>query len=200
MGENRKPEGELSAFAIANSAASHAEIDDLDRQILSVLAVNARSSARAIARALGVSASMVLERIARLEKRKVILGYRVEVDPAAAGYGMMVFIAAQIRGEQDIDDVFEALSRIDEVQVVNVVTGTFDILITVLLKDMSEFQDVVLKKIRVLPGFLRSESMIGVRHMRRIGGRFAFVWTADSPGIRDALKQDDDAEEESQCT
>lgn len=52
--------------------------DDLDLRILDVLARDARTSFRAIARALGISTPTVAQRVKRMEGAGVIRGYRVE--------------------------------------------------------------------------------------------------------------------------
>lgn len=168
------------SFAVTRGFERQADIDDLDRKVLSALSKNARTSARAIARELGVSPTLVLDRIDRLEKSKFILGYRVEVDPAAAGYGVTATIGIELRGDTNIDEALKFLMEIREVQVAVVVASQYDLLVSVSTKDMHQYTEVVLNKIRKIPGFVRSESMIGLVHMRRIGGRFSFVWTGDN--------------------
>jgi Lrp/AsnC family transcriptional regulator for asnA, asnC and gidA len=170
------------SFALTRGFERQADIDELDRKVLSVLSKNARASARAIARELEVSPTLVLDRIQRLEQSKFILGYRVEVDPAAAGYGVTATIGIKLHGDADIDEALEYLMGIREVQVAVVVASHYDLLVSVSAKDMKQYTEVVLNKIRRIPGFMRSESMIGLVHMRRIGGRFSFVWTGENDG------------------
>lgn len=172
-----KPKG---AFAITRGFEQQADIDELDRKVLSVLSKNARMSARAIARELEVSPTLVLDRIQRLEQSNFILGYRVEVDPAAAGYGVTATIGIELAGDADIDEALKYLMEIQEVQVAVVVASHYDLLVSVSTRDMQQYTEVVLNRIRRIPGFVRSESMIGLVHMRRIGGRFSFVWTGEN--------------------
>lgn len=49
--------------------------DALDRQLIALLQMNARMPTAEIARRLGVARSTVHERIARLERERVIAGY-----------------------------------------------------------------------------------------------------------------------------
>lgn len=179
-GKKAKKATPKGSFAITRGFERQADIDDLDRKILSVLSRNARTSARAIARELEVSPTLVLDRIERLEKSKFILGYRVEVDPAAAGYGVTATIGIELRGDADLDEALKFLMDIREVQVVVVVASHYDLLVSVSTRDMQQYTEVVLNRIRRIPGFVRSESMIGLVHMRRIGGRFSFVWTGEN--------------------
>ena len=62
-----------------------AELDDLDRQIIDVLREDARLSARAGARRLGVAAGTIGQRVARLEDSGVIRGYTVVIEEALVG-------------------------------------------------------------------------------------------------------------------
>ncbi len=54
-----------------------AEVDELDLALLRALAVDARQSQRALARAIEMSPPAVADRLARLERTGAIRGYRV---------------------------------------------------------------------------------------------------------------------------
>ena len=58
-------------------------LDDIDRKILDTMAYSARISNAALAKVVGLSESATLERVRRLEKSGVILGYSTRIDPAA---------------------------------------------------------------------------------------------------------------------
>lgn len=170
---------DIDNFLLSDGTEPAAQLDELDRKILSVLSRNARLSARAISRELGVSATVVLDRMTRLEASNTILGYRVEVSPAAAGFSVGATVGIRLNGDVDIRDAMKYLATLDEVQVVIAVTGRFDLLVSVLTKGLPDLSQITLNKIRAMPGFSSSESMVGLMQMRRVGGRFSFVWTND---------------------
>jgi hypothetical protein len=89
-------------------------------------------------------------------------------------------LGVQLDGKADVEDTMSALVAIPEVQVVHWVTGHFDLIVTLCVDDISRFQRVLLQRIRRIPGFLRSESMISLIHWRRVGGQFAFIWPSPS--------------------
>jgi Lrp/AsnC family leucine-responsive transcriptional regulator len=64
----------------------------VNRQILALLADDARMSTSDLARRVGMSAPSVRERVARLERAGVILGYRLDVDPAAVGLPVAAWV------------------------------------------------------------------------------------------------------------
>lgn len=66
--------------------------DAIDREILDFLLSDARASAAAIAREVGLSAPSVAERIRRLEEAGVIQGYSARLNPAALGAPVTAWI------------------------------------------------------------------------------------------------------------
>ena len=67
-------------------------IDDVDRQIISLLQDDARLSNAALAEAVGLTVSTVYERVKKLEKKGIIKGYVAQVDAEALGKPIMAFI------------------------------------------------------------------------------------------------------------
>ena len=61
------------------------DLDDLDRQVLRLLARDGRRSYTDLAKDTGLSTSAVHQRVRRLEQRGAITGYRAVLDPIVAG-------------------------------------------------------------------------------------------------------------------
>ena len=61
-------------------------LDPTNLRLLAELQSDARLSQAELGRRVGLSAPAVAERLARLERERVITGYRAEVDPGALGY------------------------------------------------------------------------------------------------------------------
>src|SRR4029078_1365118 len=98
-------------------------IDDTDRQILTILQQNARTSNAQIAREIGMAPSAILERIRKLETSGVIRGYEARIDPEAVGLGLLAFVFV---GSNDVVGevtTAEILSQIPEVQEVHHIAG-----------------------------------------------------------------------------
>ena len=102
---------------------SNKTIDSRDRQILAMLQENARLSNAAIARELGMAPSAVLERIRKLERRGVILGYQARIDPKALGLGLTAFTF--VRAEEPVGsiDSGQYLAELPEVMEVHHCAG-----------------------------------------------------------------------------
>ncbi len=67
-------------------------LDATDRLLLEALMRDARMSLKALAAYSGLSSPSTAERLRKLEERGVILGYTVEVDPAALGYAFEAIV------------------------------------------------------------------------------------------------------------
>lgn len=98
-------------------------IDDTDRKILSILQENCRTTNADIARQLEMAPSGILERIRKLERRKIIKGYHAHLDGRQVGYGVTAFIF--IRTDERPGEICasECLTEIPEVLEVHHIAG-----------------------------------------------------------------------------
>jgi Lrp/AsnC family transcriptional regulator, leucine-responsive regulatory protein len=98
-------------------------IDDIDRQILSILQQNARTSNAEIARQIEMAPSAVLERIRRLEAKGVIQGYEARINPEALGLDLLSFVFVRSRDFEAETRTVELLAQIPEVQEAHHIAG-----------------------------------------------------------------------------
>ena len=163
-------------------AVSIFPLDLVDRRILSYLGDNARMSARSVARAMDVSAGLVIERIKRLEERGVIKGYRVEVNHEVAGFGVNAFAFVQVNAQQNIDEALDFCMTIPEMEVANWLSGEYQLLLTIRARDYAHLQELLLGRIRKIPGITHITTPLALAHRRRVGGQFAFTWKDNTSG------------------
>ena len=98
-------------------------INDLDRQILTILQKSARTSNAEIARQIGLAPSAVFERIRKLEERGVLRSYGAQVDPRAVGLGLVAFTFVRSNDRPGGVQTAEKLAEIPEVLEVHHVAG-----------------------------------------------------------------------------
>lgn len=163
-----------------NSSIAAKSLEAVDIAILDILSADSRQSARAVARKLGVSAGLVLERIRRMEANKVILGYRVEVNPLLSGHGILGFVLIHLQSTPDPEPALEYLVSLEETASAYLVSGGGDIFVTLRTRDLAHFQETLLK-VHSVPGYFRSETMLSLAQRRRMGSHFAFVWEPTGP-------------------
>jgi DNA-binding Lrp family transcriptional regulator len=139
-------------------------IDDLDRQILRLLAKNARLSFREVAVKLGVSTSTVSARIRRMEESSLIRGYVPDVDPSGLGYELTAIIGVRIvRGK--LLEVQRAVARDDRVFAVYDTTGEWDSILLGRFKGTRDLDNFV-KKVLAMPDVERTNTQVALNTVK----------------------------------
>lgn len=87
-------------------------LDDVDRRLLLALSRDGRQPASALAKQLRLSRQAVAERIRDLERRRVIRGYRADVDPAVLGLSVRAQVRLTLDGSASRAKVKEVLRRL----------------------------------------------------------------------------------------
>jgi Lrp/AsnC family leucine-responsive transcriptional regulator len=110
-------------------------IDDIDKQILSMLQANARVSNAEIARCVEMAPSAVLERIRKLEERGIVREYTARLEPQELGLGLLAFIFVRTKAGTWQENTAERLAELSEVEEVHHITGEDCFLVKVRVKD-----------------------------------------------------------------
>ena len=133
--------------------------DDLDRQIVALLAGNARLPYPAIAGQVGLSATAVKRRIDRLVADGTITAFTVALDPAALGATTEAFVEVYCGDRTSPDVIRECVSRHPEVVEAYTVTGDADALLHLVAADTRHLE-AALERIRQEPEIQRTRSSL----------------------------------------
>jgi DNA-binding Lrp family transcriptional regulator len=136
-------------------------IDELDAQLIGLLAAEPRVGMLEASRRLGVARGTVQARLDRLQARGVITGYGPEIDPVALGHGVTAFVTLEIRQAGGHDEVAGRLALIAEVLEVHTITGAGDMLCRVVARTNADLQRVI-DAIVGVPGVLRTSTVIAL--------------------------------------
>jgi Lrp/AsnC family transcriptional regulator, leucine-responsive regulatory protein len=147
---------------VASPTAEKVEVDDLDLTLLRALADDARLSQRALARAVGMSPPAIADRLARLERIGAIRGYRVDLDWAALGYPVVVYLAVTAGPGMDLSEIIRAIRELPEAQDMSVVTGGLDLLVRLRVRDHTHLRELLLGAIFRIPGVQRTETFLSL--------------------------------------
>jgi Lrp/AsnC family leucine-responsive transcriptional regulator len=137
-------------------------LDDLDLDLLRHLARDARLSHRALSRLLGLSPPAIGERVARLERLGVIQCYTLQLDWAALGHPMTVYLPMTAAAGADLRDIITDLQAMPELDDVEIVTGQWDLIARFHLRDHAHLQEVLLGQIWQIAGVQRVETFLGL--------------------------------------
>ena len=118
------------------------DIDQIDARILRELQQDGRISNAALATRVGLSASACLRRVAALEQRGVIAGYRAVVSPSAMGVGFTAYVTVGLsRHTKAAQKAFEqAMSAAPEVIECHNITGGVEYLLRVEAADLAAYK------------------------------------------------------------
>ncbi|MCU0901317.1 MAG: Lrp/AsnC family transcriptional regulator [Cypionkella sp.] len=135
------------------------------------LSADGTLSAGEVGRQLGLSQPAAWRRIKRLEEAGVLAGRRIDLDRAALGFGVTVFLGVKLatKGRVSLEDFERAVMAIPEVQVVQHVLGLFDYRLRVVARDIADFERVLRRRIMTLPGVGQVEANVLLTEERRPG-------------------------------
>ena len=138
------------------------DLDDTDRAILRALQANATLKASALGRRFGLSQPATWRRIKRLTDAGVIGPRRLDLDLAALGFGVSVFLGVKLalKGRVSLEDFERAVAAIPEVQTVEHVLGLYDYRLRVVARDLPDFERVLRRRIMTLPGVGQLEANV----------------------------------------
>lgn len=125
------------------------QLDDIDKKIIRILQENGRITNLQLSQEVGLSPAPTLERVRKLENSKIIQSYHANIDPLKMGYGMKVLIQISLlRQKGNAMERFQSqILEIPEVVECEQVTGDFDYLLKVLVRDVSELDFIVNSKL-----------------------------------------------------
>lgn len=125
-------------------------MDRKDRDILDILQTDAGLSMAELAERVTLSKTAVWRRVRALEESGVIREQVAVLDPAALGYGLMVF--AMVRTNQHSDAWFTKFERavlsIPEILEFHRMSGDIDYLLRIVARDMRHYDEIYKRLIR----------------------------------------------------
>jgi Lrp/AsnC family transcriptional regulator, regulator for asnA, asnC and gidA len=130
--------------------------DEFDRQIIALLQRDGRLSNVEIARSLGLAEGTVRKRLDRLLSEGIIRIMAV-AEPGPLGLTASVIIGIQTDLGQ-MSEVAQRLAAVPEVHCVNIVTGTYDVMIEAVLPSGEHLLSFLIDKISTIPGVKRTET------------------------------------------
>ena len=138
----------------AETAAAPADLDDIDRQLLRILQADGRITNLALAAAVGLSSASTHERVKRLVRDGVILGFGARLNPNLLEAGMLVFAEVRLADMSNaVNAAFKAAVLLrPEILECHEVAGGFDYLLKTRVPHMGAFRDLVAAVAWNLPG------------------------------------------------
>ena len=143
------------------------EIDNIDREILTYLTIDAKMPYTEIAKKLIVSPGTIHVRIKKLESIGIIKGSTLTVDYTKLGYDLMAFIGIFLSKGSIYNDVIIELNAIPEVIEAHYTTGSYSIFAKIMCRNTKHLRDIINDRVQVINGIIRTETILSLEESIR---------------------------------
>ncbi|BBX74229.1 Lrp/AsnC family transcriptional regulator [Mycobacterium shinjukuense] len=145
-----------------------ADLDDLDRSILSLLHGDARITNSALAEAVGVAPSTCHGRVRRLLELGVIRGFYTDIDPAAVGLPLQAMIAVNLQSNArgKIRSFIQQVRRMRQVMDVYFLAGADDFILHVAARDTEDLRSFVVENLNADADVAGTQTSLIFEHLR----------------------------------
>ncbi len=148
------------------------EISASDERILTILQCDGRISNNQLAERASISESSALRRTRALEQVGVIMGYQAKIDPKQIGYQICAYVLVNLdqRSETDTAAFFESVEHEHRIVECTALTGTSDLLLRVVARDIEDLGDLTMKGILRHPSVKDIASSVVIKVIKPFAG------------------------------
>jgi Lrp/AsnC family transcriptional regulator for asnA, asnC and gidA len=150
-----------------SSAGSPGEppvLDQINKDIVEQLQQDGRRSYATLAKAIGLSEPAVRQRVQKLLDAGVMQIVAV-TDPLMLGFARQAMIG--IRADGDLRAIADQLAALEEIDYVVICTGSFDLLIELVVSDDEQLLDILNDAIRSIPGVRDTEVFVYLKLVKQ---------------------------------
>jgi len=151
---------ELESRTKVDNGTPAPALDPTDRRILAMLQDNAKIPQAEMAKAVGLTAPSVNERVRKLERAGYIRGYVALLNERKLGHDITAFVEVFIEHPKFEAGFIEAVSTLDEVLECHHITGEFSLLLKVKVADMAAFRRLLIEKLNTVRGVRQTRTLI----------------------------------------
>jgi DNA-binding Lrp family transcriptional regulator len=143
-------------------------MDRIDFEIIKLLQNNGRISNKSLAAKVGLAPSSNIERVKQLHENGVINGIHADIHPRSLGIGVeaMYFIGLSIHSRELVENFKKEIELMPEVRSIYLVSGQFDFLVHVAVKDTDHLRNLALDAFTIRSEVTRIETVLIFDHTR----------------------------------
>mgnify|MGYP001189256387 FL=1 len=147
---------------------SEMKLDSTDKKILNYLQQDCKQTNKQLSLKLNLSVTAVYERIKKLEREKVITQNVSILDKEKVGLGFVVFCQIKLaQHSKEYLTMFEAeVKKFEEVVECFHVSGEYDYLLKVLVKDMVHFRSFMVTKLTTIKHIGSTQSSFNISEVK----------------------------------
>ncbi|MCV9387729.1 Lrp/AsnC family transcriptional regulator [Reichenbachiella ulvae] len=141
-------------------AVDKSQINEVDWAIMRRLGENARVPFSTVAKELGISNTMVHQRVNKLRQLGILENATYRFNASVLGYSTEAFTRIDIANAKYIPKIVKELERIPEIIECCNISGKYALLIKVMARDNNHLRDVLYGKIHDLEGVVGTDTNI----------------------------------------
>lgn len=143
-------------------------LDDIDRRILRQWQADPKLAPVELAARARVSVSQLTRRQAKLRDTGVVLGVQTVIDWSALGYAVEVSLRVTLEKAQAraFDDFIAAAREVPEVIEIQTFLGRVDVRLSIIARDMADYQHLYRSRILTLPHIADIEALMHVARIK----------------------------------
>lgn len=144
------------------------QLDEIDKKILKILQKNGRITNLQLSKEVDLSPAPTLERVRKLEKAGFIDGYEARLNHEKLGFGLQVVIQVSLlrQIENAMQKFVLQINQIDEIVECYQLTGDFDYLLKVMVKDIKELDLLINEKLSHIEEIGQMRSSVVLSHLK----------------------------------
>lgn len=130
------------------------KLDKTDRDLLNHLQENARITNAELARRVELSPPGLQKRVRKLEEAGIIDQYATILNPESVGYDMLCFVQITLvrHKSEFLQNFMHVVQDIPEVLEAYHITGEYDYLLKVVIRNRKHLEEFILETLSPLPG------------------------------------------------
>lgn len=147
---------------------SNRELDKIDRNILRILQADGRISFTELGERVGLSTTPCTERVRRLEREGIIMGYNARLNPQSLKASLLVFvdISLDYKSGDTFEEFRRAVLKLPHVLECHLVSGDFDYLVKARISEMASYRKLLGDILLKLPHVRESKSYIVMEEVK----------------------------------
>ncbi len=144
-------------------------LDATDKKLLILLQRDSNQTVKSLSEKLGKSTTPIFERIKKLEKEGYIEGYSARLNAKKIGLKQTVFIAISLQSHTRsyLEKFVKEINDFSEVIECHRVSGGFDYLLKLVVKDIEAYETFIITKLTLLPYIGNVQSHIVLSSSKR---------------------------------
>ena len=143
-------------------------LDATDSKLLNLLQKNSKQSTKQLSLELNLSVTAVYERIKKLEHQKIITNYVALIDKKKVEKSFLVFCHVKLtqHSKQNVESFEKDILKLEEVSECFHVSGDYDYIIKVYLKDMEAYREFMVTKLTAIPNIGSTHSSFAIEEVK----------------------------------